>query len=64
MEEDPGFVPSLTGLADCLTIGVFYGDRNPAEAVPEARRLLERALAADPNLAETHTSLGFLEVVF
>jgi serine/threonine protein kinase/tetratricopeptide (TPR) repeat protein len=63
VEEDPGFVPSLTGLADCLTIGVFYGNRNPAEAVPEARKLLERALAADPNLAETHTSLGFLEVV-
>jgi tetratricopeptide (TPR) repeat protein len=61
--EDPGFVPSLTGLADCLTIGTFYGGRNPAEAVPEARRLLERALEADPNLAETHTSLGFLEVV-
>jgi len=61
--EDPGFIPSLTGLADSLSIGIFYGNRNPAEAVPEARKLLERALAADPNLAETHTSLGFLEVV-
>ena len=61
--EDSAFAPSLSGLADCLSIGVFYGSRDPAQAVPEARRLLEHALAMDPNMAETHTSLGFLEVV-
>jgi TolB-like protein/predicted Ser/Thr protein kinase len=63
LAEDAGFAPTLTGLADCLTIGVFYGSRDPASAIPEARKLLEHALAMDPNLAETHTSLGFLEVV-
>jgi tetratricopeptide (TPR) repeat protein len=63
VREDTGFIPSLTGLADSLSIGVFYGNCDPTEAVPEARRLLQRALAADPNLAETHTSLGFLEVI-
>ena len=63
LAEDAGFAPTLTGLADCLTIGVFYGSRDPASAIPEARKLLERALVMDPNLAETHTSLGFLEVL-
>ncbi|HEX2460381.1 MAG TPA: protein kinase [Vicinamibacterales bacterium] len=61
--EDAGFIPSLVGLADCLSIGIFYGNLDPAEAVPEARKLLDRALAMDPHLAETHTSLGFLETV-
>jgi hypothetical protein len=50
-------------LADCLTIGVFYGNSDPAIAIPEVRALLERALAMDPRFAETHTSLGFLDVV-
>jgi TolB-like protein/predicted Ser/Thr protein kinase len=61
--EDSGFAPSLAGLADCLSIGVFYGYRHPAQAIPEARRLLERALLMDANLPETHTSLGFLATV-
>jgi serine/threonine protein kinase len=61
--EDPKFAPSLAGLADCLSIGVFYGSLDPAQAVPEAGRLLERALAIDPRLPEAHTSLGFLHVV-
>ena len=61
--EDPGFVPALVGLADGLTIGVFYGTLDPANAVPEARELLDRALAMDPQSAEAHTSLGFLELV-
>ena len=61
--EDAGFIPSLLGLADCLTIGTFDGNRNPADAVPEARALLERAVSMDASLAETHTSLGFVELV-
>jgi tetratricopeptide (TPR) repeat protein len=61
--EDSGFVPALVGLADCLGSGVFYGARDPATAVPEARALLDRALAMDPGSAEAHTSLAFLELV-
>ena len=63
VDEDESFIPSLVGLADCLTIGVFYGNSDPAIAIPEVRALLERALAMDPRFAETHTSLGFLDVV-
>ena len=51
-------------LADCLTIGVLYGSRNPAQAIPEARKLLERALLMDVNLPETHTSLGISGTVY
>jgi tetratricopeptide (TPR) repeat protein len=61
--EDSGFVPALVGLADCLGSGVFYGSRDPATAIPEARELLDRALAMDPGSAEAHTSLAFLELV-
>ena len=63
VEEDERFIPSLVGLADCLTIGIFYGNNDPATAIPEVRLLLERALAMDARCAETHTSLGFLEVI-
>jgi TolB-like protein/tRNA A-37 threonylcarbamoyl transferase component Bud32/Flp pilus assembly protein TadD len=61
--EDSWFIPALGGLADCLSSGVFYGVHDPAIAVSEARKLLERALAMDPESAEAHTSLGFLELV-
>jgi TolB-like protein len=61
--EDPLFVPALVGLADCLSIGVFYGARDPEKAIPEVRKLLDRAQAIDPQSAEAHTSLGFLELV-
>jgi eukaryotic-like serine/threonine-protein kinase len=61
--EDAEFAPALVGLADCLTTGVFYGARDPVQAVPEARKLLDRVLAIDPRSAEAHTSLGFLELV-
>lgn len=61
--EDPLFVPALVGLADCLSIGVFYGALDPEEAIPEARKLLDRAQAIDPQSAEAHTALGFLELV-
>ncbi len=63
VEEDETFIPSVVGLADCLTIGVLHGNNDPAIAIPEARVLLDRALAMDPRLAETHTSLGFLEAL-
>jgi TolB-like protein len=63
VDEDSGFVPALVGLADCLTIGVFYGARDPGVAIPEARNLVDRALTMDSRSAEAHTSLGFLEVV-
>jgi TolB-like protein/Tfp pilus assembly protein PilF len=61
--EDSGFVPALVGLADCLTIGTFYETNDPAVAIPEARKLLDRSFAMDPQSAEAHTSLAFLELV-
>ena len=35
-----------------------YGDRDAAEALPEAKEFIDRALAQDPNLAEAHAVLG------
>jgi serine/threonine protein kinase/tetratricopeptide (TPR) repeat protein len=60
--EGPEFAPSHAGLADCLSIGAFYGARKAASAIMEARELLGRALAIDGHLPEAHTSLGFLEL--
>jgi tetratricopeptide (TPR) repeat protein len=42
---------------------VFYGARDPAIAIPEARELLDRALAMDPGSAEAHTAFAFIELV-
>ena len=44
-------------------IGTFYGNCDPSVAIPEVRLLLDRALAMDARFAETHTSLGFLDVL-
>ncbi len=35
-----------------------YGDRDAAEALPEAKTFIDRAMAQDPNLAEAHAVLG------
>jgi hypothetical protein len=32
VSEDSEFAPSLAGLADCLSIGIFYGSRDPGVA--------------------------------
>jgi tetratricopeptide (TPR) repeat protein len=57
---DPTWAPAHAGLADSYNI---LGDQHtmaPAEVAIYARAAAERALELDPQLAEAHTSLGYV----
>lgn len=57
--KDPRFPLPYTALADGDTMSAFYGFAPAIDALAEARRLLDRALTLDSELAQAHASLGF-----
>lgn len=58
LEDDPAFALAYTGLADSYSFqGGFL---SPDEVFPRARGAAERALQLNEQLAEAHTSLGFV----
>jgi TolB-like protein len=60
VERDSSYALAWAGLADAYNLGVPFGAVPPEVAVPRARAAALRALALDSNLAEVHTSLGFM----
>jgi tetratricopeptide (TPR) repeat protein len=52
------------GVAEGYTLLAFLGSRPPKEVMPEAKAAAQRALAIDDSLAEAHTSLGFIHLVY
>jgi TolB-like protein/DNA-binding winged helix-turn-helix (wHTH) protein len=59
--KDPNFALAYSGLADCHTLLVLYGE-DPAK-INEAKAAAERALQLDPTLAEAHTSLAAVSIL-
>ena len=49
---------AFAGLADALLLLGVYGAQPPAEVFPPAREAIEKALALDPSLGESHATLG------
>ncbi|MFI5166976.1 MAG: protein kinase [Thermoanaerobaculales bacterium] len=59
VDRDPHFAQALAGLATShLLMYWYYFDRNP-ERLGKAKEAAERAVELRPDLAETHTALGF-----
>ncbi|MFZ0418268.1 MAG: winged helix-turn-helix domain-containing protein [Candidatus Sulfotelmatobacter sp.] len=61
IEKDPNFALAYSGLADCNTLLVLYGE-GPTY-VSEAKAAAEKALALDGTLAEAHTSLAAVKIL-
>ena len=61
---DPEYALALSGLADCYSGSPINGDAPPLGMWPLAREAAARAVAAEPNLAEAQTSLGFVRFWF
>jgi serine/threonine protein kinase/pimeloyl-ACP methyl ester carboxylesterase/tetratricopeptide (TPR) repeat protein len=57
---DPNYALAYTGLSDAQAILSGYGGTPPAELMPKARENAQKALAIDEELAEAHTSLGYV----
>jgi len=62
VELDPGFAIAYAELADCYALLNWYVEPPPADAFERARAAAIRAVAADPNLAEAHASLGYIKL--
>jgi len=60
IDQDPGYAPAYSGLADAYSVLGYQGVIPPREAMPKAKAAAEKALVIDETLAEAHTSLGFV----
>lgn len=58
---DPEYALAWSGIADTLASTPINGDAPPLEVWPRAREAASRAVKAEPNLAETQASLGFVK---
>ncbi len=57
---DGCYASAYAGLADAHAVLVNWGYAAKGDALNEARKAAEKAIALDPNLAEAHASLGLV----
>jgi serine/threonine protein kinase/tetratricopeptide (TPR) repeat protein len=62
VELDPHFAIAHAELADCYALLNWYVEPPPSGAWESAKASALRAVAADPDLAEAHASLGFVRL--
>src|SRR4029077_7675637 len=58
---DPKFALAYASLADAYNTMGYWGYLPPKEAFPEAKKAAQKALELDPDLAEAHGALGYVE---
>jgi TolB-like protein len=58
---DPNYALAWSGLADAFASSPIHADVRPHEVWEKAWRAAEHAIAAEPELAETQTSWGFIK---
>jgi TolB-like protein len=61
IEIDPNYAAAYAGLADCYH---ELTDTPPKEVFPKARAAAEKALQLDPELADAHSALGWVEWIY
>ncbi|MEJ7709419.1 MAG: tetratricopeptide repeat protein [Pyrinomonadaceae bacterium] len=64
MERDPKFALAYTGLADAYALLNWYVEPPPAGAFARAKQAALRAVELDQNLAESYSSLAFIEFYY
>ena len=60
IELDPNFALAWSGLADSYVFSNEYGSAPKNEIASKAKSAAEKAVELGPDLAETHTSLGYV----
>jgi serine/threonine-protein kinase len=61
---DAGYALAYAGLADGFALLGFQGFLPPKDAMPKAKAAAEQALKIDNDLAEAHTSLGYIHAIY
>ena len=64
IESDPNYALAYAGLADSYTLQGVYLMLPSKEVLPRAERAATKAVDLDQGLAEAHTSLGFIRLVY
>jgi serine/threonine-protein kinase len=60
IEKDPGYALAYVGLGDSYILLSGFGAAPPQDSFPLAEAAAKKALEIDDNLAEAHTTLGFI----
>jgi TolB-like protein/Tfp pilus assembly protein PilF len=60
IDKDPGFALAYVGLGDSYILLSGFGAAPPQDSFPLAGAAAKKALEIDDNLAEAHTTLGFI----
>lgn len=63
-EKDPTFALAFSGLADSYALLCDIGVVAPIDEMPKAKAAAQRAVDADPTLAEAYTSRAFVKLAF
>jgi tetratricopeptide (TPR) repeat protein len=64
VEMDPNYALAYAALADSYGLLTSYTYVSPSEALIRAKTAVMKALAIDENLAEAHSSMGYLKSKF
>ena len=64
IELDPGFALAFAGLADTYSLMAYLGFLPSSEAHQKASEAVRKALGLDESLAEAHSALAMLKIVF
>jgi DNA-binding winged helix-turn-helix (wHTH) protein/TolB-like protein/Tfp pilus assembly protein PilF len=64
LERDPNYALAYAGLADCYRSLPIRSDVPSREAFPKAKQAALKALEIDKQLAEAHTTLGWIKFYF
>lgn len=64
IERDPFYALAYTGLADAYSMMAFLGYIAPRKAFPTAKAMVRKALETDETLAEAHTSIGIINLLY
>jgi len=63
-EKDPTFALAFSGLADSYALLSDIGVVQPKDEMPKAKAAAEKAVDADPTLAEAYTSRAFVKLAY
>lgn len=63
-EKDPTFALAFSGLADSYALLCDIGVAKPVDEMPKAKAAAQKAVDADPTLAEAYTSRAFVRLSY
>jgi TolB-like protein/Tfp pilus assembly protein PilF len=61
--KEPGFAAAYAGIASCYS-ALSSQYMAPRQAMPEAEKAARKALELDPELAEAHAAIGYIDLFY